>query len=254
MNKNTLKTAGWVVAMLALPAVSNAAIIFSSLGPGGTYVCCSGLGVGAFNGGLYTDAGAFTPSYTTTLTEIDVPVFAEPGNGSNSMFNLSLYSDSSGSPGATPIETWSDLTAPSAPSAGTASLVTSVMPLTTIDLLAGQQYWVVVGPAAANTFVLWNTPPDLSVAYPFAYLDPNSVFGNTWIVPTPQAGQVSVAFEVQGTAPEPSTMLLLPAGFASLFLIRKLRGSMVAGPSYLTASIAGGAQLSRGSSSSDTSW
>jgi hypothetical protein len=82
MNKRTLKTAGWVWAMLALPTVSNAATIFSSLGPGGTYVCCSGLGVGAFNGGLYRDAGAFTPSYNTTLTQIDVPVFEEPGSGS----------------------------------------------------------------------------------------------------------------------------------------------------------------------------
>jgi hypothetical protein len=112
--------------------------------------------------------------------------------------------------------------APAAPSAGTSSQVISAMPVTTIQLLAGQQYWVVVGPTSANTSVLWNTPPNTSVAYPYAFMDPNSAFGNTWVVPTPQAGQVSVAFEVQGTAPEPSTMLLIPAGFASLFLIRFL--------------------------------
>ena len=227
MNKRTLKTAGLVLAMLALPAVSNAETIFSSLGPGGTYVCCSGLGVGAFNGGLYTNAGAFTPSFNTTLTQIDVPVFAEPGSGSNFVFNLSLYSDSSDRPGATPIVTWSNLTAPAAPSTGTASLLTSVVPLTTIELLAGQQYWVVVSPEAANTSLLWNTPPDTSVAYTYAFKDPDSAFGNNWVVPTPEAGVVSVAFDVQGTAPEPSTVLLIPAGFAGLFLIRKLRGSMV---------------------------
>ena len=220
MNKRTLMTAGLVLAMLAVPAVSNAATIFSSLGPGGTYVCCSGLGAGAFNGGFYTDAGAFTPSYNTTLTQIDVPVFAEPASGSNFVFNLSLYSDASDSPGA-PIATWSNLTAPAAPATGTESLVTSVVPVTTIDLVGGQQYWVVVIPEAANTSLLWNTPPDTSVAYPYAFKDPNSVFGNNWVVPAVQAGSVSVAFDVQGTVPEPSTLLLIPAGFAGLFLIRK---------------------------------
>jgi hypothetical protein len=211
-----------------LPHCSKAATVFSSFLPGNTYTCCLGNivsgPIATYNGALLVqneEGEAFTPSANYYLTRIDVAFYtADPFAIDNDTygFTLSLDQSSGGAPGAT-IETWTGLTAPSQ-SIGTSSLVETVLPVSSVLLLAGNQYWVVASPAASNTFAVWAGNDG---AFPgTSTLADGS--GSGWSVYNVRS--YANVFDVQGTAtPEPGSILLVVIGICGLGLysVRQLR-------------------------------
>jgi hypothetical protein len=226
IDAKSLFLAGFAIGFMA-PHVSMASTVFSSFMPGNTYLCCEGAVVsGASTGGspfgLDLAAVAFTPADDFNLTQIDVGFYYIGGTND---FSLTLVKGSSGAPGTTPIETWTGLIAPRFLS-GTSSIVETVSPVTTVSLLAGQQYWIVAS-AALNSEVVWAKNSALisqSAPIGIAAIMGGDFFGPDWSIFPAAPGEGDLAFDVKGTtpSPEPNTFTLIAAG-CSLTLIGLIR-------------------------------
>jgi len=171
--------------------------------------------------GQFQTAGAFTPAGNYYLTQIDVALsfggYAGMPDADTNGFTLSLNQDSGGVPGAA-IETWTGLTAPD-PVIGTSSVVETVLPVSTVTLLAGVQYWIVASPAASNSLDSW-------AQNAYDGTGPGGIFavnpGSGFVVHN--VGSDDLAFDVLGSpVPEPGTLLLIPSALIGLGLIRKRR-------------------------------
>jgi hypothetical protein len=208
--------------------------IYNSFLPGNTYHCCSTGGRVAGSTATITGvggiglqmAGAFTPAGNFGLSQIDVafdfPFFRNPPDNNTNGFNLSLNQDSSGAPGAL-IEAWTGLIAPSQ-SVATSSVVQTVFPVFGVPLSSGKQYWVVASPAVSNTFVVWD----------FNATDGTGVGGRDgensgagWAIADTSNSIGSLAFDVQGTVPEPNTLLMLGIGLLGIGCCLKRRHSVL---------------------------
>jgi len=172
--------------------------VYSTFLPGTTYQCCAGANVsgpaatnlGAFVGQSQT-AAAFTPTANYDLTQIDVALYF-PGSPNTSGFILSLNEDAGGVPGKT-IESWTGLAAPTLP-VGTSSVVQTVNPVSTVQLIAGTQYWIVATPSASNTFDVWAEDVFTIKPGPGGRVATNT--GNGWSVVNLSFG--AVVFDVLG--------------------------------------------------------
>ena len=213
-----------LVCSLASVASLQAGVIYSSFTSDHTYSCCAGQGVTGptttFSGvevGQQQLAGAFTPTGDFYLSQIDVAFWFlhNPADNNTNGFILSLNQDSGGMPG-TAIETWTDLTAPTQVP-GTSSLVQTVFPVSTLLLLSGNQYWIVVSPAAPNTFDVWNQGGTGG-----RYAKDS---GSGWLAVDEPSNVIG--FDVQGTpTPEPSTLTLFAVGLLGIgYGVRRLRVS-----------------------------
>jgi len=167
-----------------LPAQAD--VIFSNIS--GTFsidneapVCTSPdhfCGFGTVGGGYKWEAAAFTPLADFTLTNVQVAVRgAECAGGPdappicrNNFYNLALYSDSNGLPGAA-IAGSSRALAPAAPAAQTLNMGP-------VALSAGTKYWLVMlpGPMGGNgTFSYWMGGGPAAV--PTAFISYNAFTG-----------------------------------------------------------------------------
>jgi len=184
--------------------------IYTSFESGTAYECCNGSGVSgitATTGGVLVgeqeSAAAFIPGAAFEITQIDV-AFWFAGPPDSDLFTMSLNGDAGGIPGP-PIETWSDLVAPTQ-SNGFSSVVETVYPAFTVTLTPGSQYWLVASPANAGSLVAWN--------YNSNGMGPAGTFaqntGSGWIVFT--SYQETLAFDVEGSpVSEPGTSSLIVA-------------------------------------------
>jgi hypothetical protein len=192
----------FVVASVAYPA-----IIYSDFDPT-NFIVQGGWGVydtnnkaepGAFN----AVAMGFTPSFTASLTNINVGMGWL--SGTNSLV-LSLDADQSGAPGAV-IASW---TLNNLPSFGSCCAASTLFAASPIPLTAGNRYWVVAFPGGSDTDVIWTNVNSLG---PIAEQFPS---GAPWISDT----SVQSAFQVNGIAdagtatPEPISCFLVVAGLA----------------------------------------
>lgn len=218
MSINTFTTK--FVACLAITSgFCNAATIYNSFLPGNSYVCCGGSlvsGTAATNGGqpvgLNLTAAAFTPTGNFNLTQIDVALYF--ANSGTNGFILSLNLDNIGVPGSI-IQSWSGLTAPPQ-SNGTSSIVQTVFPVSTVQLLAGQQYWIVASPAASDSFDIWAV--NGSVSGPGGREARST--GAGWTVFNNSVN--GLAFDVQGSpVPEPKTLSLFGLGLFAILARHK---------------------------------
>jgi hypothetical protein len=201
-----------VVWLTIASSLARADTVYSSFLPGNMYQCCFGYEV---SGSSNQVAGAFTPAGNYALTQIDLAV-TWLGDPWGSDFSVSVDQDSAGLPGAT-IEAWTGVTAPYLPP-GPSSLVETVFPMSSVALVSGNQYWIVVSPGTLTTYDDWD--PNATSDGPGGRIAINS--GSGWNVVDLPANDI--AFDIQGTpGPEPSTLTLVSSCLAGLVLIRKRR-------------------------------
>ena len=134
--------------------VFGSVVIFSNLGPGGSYSCCVGWTVSesASVVGFQRVATPFTPTSGAQVTRIDVALGHLTGTNNAT---VQLAADNGGLPGAI-LRTWLVF---GQPALGTCCTLTTVNTGTLVPVGAGRQYWVIVtaGPNVANdTWDAWN--------------------------------------------------------------------------------------------------
>jgi hypothetical protein len=173
----------------------HADVIFTNLiGP-----CCGGVGVEGANFGLESLATAFTPLVSDFLADAQVMVFQVAGFGGDPHFNISLFSDAGGAPGSLIEQFGTALTAPATPG----GIVTAKSGLSP-KLLSKTQYWLVLTPFGSSTEIGWEQGGSQPVSTDFT-TSPDGLGG--WM---PVSGpNPNLQFEVDGTVPEPASLLLL---------------------------------------------
>jgi hypothetical protein len=183
---------------------ARADIVYSDLGPGGSWDKNNAWVV---NSSFY-QAFAFTPTAATNLSTVELPLGVFSGTND---VKVQVRSSSNNLPGAVLEEfdfqglgdpfTHTDL-----------SVGESVLHP---ELMAGQQYWVVVLPGAPDTSAAWN---ENSIGL-FGQTTFSHDGGQTWVV-NQFGGGPTAAFEVTGgpapAVPEPASLVLLGGGALTL--------------------------------------
>ncbi len=192
-----------IVAFLGVVSTAQATTIFTTFGPGHTFISGGNFLIGSFNPTDNTRqeiAASFTPGSTLFLDSILIA--AQNLGGTN---QLTVYLAAGAVEPGSAIETFSLTGIP-----GTATLLTlnsASRPL----LSAGTKYWVVLSAAdLTNTYDGWNQSFTLGG---FAGRTGGS---GAWSA----ASSNLPAFEVNASIPEPSTMLLLGSALSVLFAVK----------------------------------
>jgi len=200
----------WLVLFIASEARADT-VVFSNFGPGMTFNQNQGFAVAGSNllGGVIP-AHAFTPSETFTFSSAQLAMTLIVGPNH---FQVLLMTSSGGLP-ANIIETITLTNAvPILPGIVVAN--SALRPV----LTSGTQYWLVAFAPDPSTFMAWNNSlNDFSTPQARGFTSPTG----PWVV----ANNVPrSAFQVNGEpVPEPSTMLLLGTGLATLGTAVRKRG------------------------------
>jgi len=176
-----------------------AAVIFSDLGVGNSYNCCSAEDVtgSSTSIGYQAVADGFTSAGTYDVTQIDVALAYLRGTNEA---EISLWTDAGGSPG-TELGDW---TVKDQPFFGSTAL-TTISGITGVTLAAGNSYYLIVAPIAADTFDGFNFN-STGASGPVLVNNGSGFF---------QVGTTLNAFAILSVA-EPSTWAMMLLGFAGL--------------------------------------
>ena len=154
------------------------------------------------------DAQLNLEEHQTSLREL-VGAAGTKGGGTN-LLTITLVNDAGGIPGATVLQQWST-TAPA--DNGASTPLTTLVPLSTVNLLNGVQYWITATTTNGDTAGYWHLS---TTATAFAV---NT--GSGWSAGSSGAPAFDVLAGAGTSAPEPSTFLTLGAG-ALLVLLRRV--------------------------------
>jgi hypothetical protein len=199
---------------------AKAQIAYSTLLPGNAFDTGAGAGIeGATYPGPDPEsiAAAFVPTVSGNLSSIDVAVWSQklsflptiPDNH----FQLNLFANSlDGGPDTDIILASGIITAPTN---GTLETFTYSGP--SLDLMAGQTYWLALSPSQSDTFGAWcwSSPTVISTLPVYFSTDGGSTYMAQF------GGDPPVAFSVDiETVPEPASYMLLLGGLVALGLLK----------------------------------
>lgn len=206
-----------VVAALSVALTTTAhagPIVYSNLGPGGTFNPSSGLAVSDLFGNVFSEATEFFPSADYVLESISVAL--RSGLNEFDLITLSLIQGSDPLTG-TVVESFALDDVTTTPQLYTLSSITRP------QLVSGQQYWLMLAPANTNaesTAATWLE--NVIFAGEFTGGLSTLTYVNGSLV---NSHFFQPAFEVRGepaVVPEPTTMMLVGSGIAAL-LTRRCR-------------------------------
>jgi hypothetical protein len=211
------------ISLVALAIPARADVVYSNFGPAhcaGDPACIADNGINqnfdavagttqTFDPGtVEMIANSFTAGGNFTLTDVKLPL--QSGSGLNGTANVYLTANNAGVPGAV-LESWLGVTgeAFALPQVNALSLASVLNPA----LTNGTEYWLVVGPATADSAAGWNYTwfgPAASALNLLANSTPNAGIP-TLAGPWAYDGQIlTSAFQIDGTptvstspAPEP---------------------------------------------------
>ena len=206
--------------MIVAPAISRATVVYSNLGVGNS----SNIDGNVVGNDLAADnlaqADTFTPAANYTLTNVQLALSCPVAGTCPDNYTVEILSDLAGFPNTSSVLF-------SASEAGTALLGASTTSLvtipTTISVLSGVSYWIVVLNPSGNDRIQWNwnTKGDASAeATAFA----GGGLGDTYY----ELGSTPNAYAVNGTVvtsstPEPGTLAMMLGGGLLLGFLRKVR-------------------------------
>ena len=202
-----------VTAILMLHSAARAAVIFSNLGPGDSYIGNSGLTIDTAPRSV---ASAFTPTTAALFGGVEAAIMRNPNfYAYTGNTDIALAADLGGSPGAI-IEdlgvhpTQADLGTTNSGSLVAAS--SSFHPL----LAAGTQYWIVVAPVDFGptyyTAAAW-TFNNTGNANPVRTNFQNQGWQDT--------GTLAPAFRISSYVPEPASLALLALSCVAVIPARR---------------------------------
>ena len=192
----------------------------------------SPLGAGAIEGTsegqFLADAFAFVPTTTASFTDALIDLWTLSGNDGNVSGFLYSNSASTGNTPGTQLAQLSSLTAPSYASLPALAFSANHFTFTqiggpAITLTAGTEYWLVLSPTDATSFLYYAYGNGALFNIPEAQQFPT--INSAWTA----ASSANVELQIDGTptssstTPEPASLILLASGLAAIYAAHLIR-------------------------------